>query len=247
MNKSIEVDKIKETDSNWFSQDIPSFIGFKELCPSVKQISVRDANCLRNLPRLLGYFRKCLQMYWLSPPAGKHSYWGHQPVTNRKEQEEGWKKCRLVITASGQRLLRVRNSYVKKPVTEHHPSFDFAVSISNIRVSWVTLFVVTSKLTVLLYLAQQVKHFFFYLLPTTNVKCPSFWFLKSGIPTLGAVLIITIRPNLIPQLSQCDLQVESKFSRIRWMTPVQCPVSQLSQLTLTNSLSSCWRKSWNVK
>jgi hypothetical protein len=44
-------------------------------------------------------------------------------------------RSRLVITASGQRLLRVRNSYVRKPVTEHHPSFDFAVSICNIHVS----------------------------------------------------------------------------------------------------------------
>jgi hypothetical protein len=118
INKSTEVDKIKETDSNWFSQDIPSFIGFKELCPSVKQISVRDANRPRNLPRLLGYFRKCLQMYWLPPPAEKHSYWGHQPATNKKEQEEGWKKCRLVITASGQRLLRARNSYTEEEEEE---------------------------------------------------------------------------------------------------------------------------------
>jgi len=52
---------------------------------------------------------------------GKHSYWGHQPATNRKEQEEGWKKCRLVIAESGQRLIKVRNSYVKKPVTELYP------------------------------------------------------------------------------------------------------------------------------
>jgi len=80
------------------------------------------------------------------------------------------------------------------------------------------LFVVISKLTVLLSLAQLVKQFFFYLLSTTNViKCPSFWFLKSGIPTLGAVLNVTVRPDLLPQLSQCDLQAESKFSRIHWM------------------------------
>jgi len=133
-------------------------------------------------------------------PVGKHSYWGHQPATNRKEQEEGWKKCRLVIAASGQRLLKARNSYVKK--TSNWTvfstttilllllllSFDFVVSICNIHVSWVTLFAVTSKLTALFTFAQQVTHFFFYFLPTTNInKCPSFWFLKSGIPTLGAV------------------------------------------------------------
>jgi len=122
-------------------------------------------------------------------------------------------------------------------------SFDFVVSICNIRVSWVTLFVVISKLTVLLSLAQLVKQFFFYLLSTTNViKCPSFWFLKSGIPTLGAVLNVTVRPDLLPQLSQCDLQAESKFSRIHWMTPGQCPVTQLYQLTLTKSLPNCWKK-----
>jgi hypothetical protein len=132
-------------------------------------------------------------------PVRKHSYWGHQPATNRKEQEEGWKKCRLVIAASGQRLLKARNSYVKKTSNWTVSStttillllllsFDFVVSICNIHVSWVTLFAVTSKLTALFTFAQQVTHFFFYFLPTTNInKCPSFWFLKSGIPTLGAV------------------------------------------------------------
>jgi hypothetical protein len=88
------------------------------------------------------------------------------------------------------------------------------------------LFVVTLKLTVL-FLPCTTGQIFLYLLLTTNViKFPKFWFLKSAIPTFGVVLIATVRPDLISQLLQCDLQVESKFSRIRWLTPVQCPVTQ---------------------
>jgi hypothetical protein len=53
------------------------------------------------------------------------------------------------------------------------------------------------------------------------IKCPDVWFLKSRIALLGAVLFVTVRSDLTPQLSQCNLQVEGKI--LHCLRPPKCP------------------------
>ena len=69
-----------------------------------------------------------------------------------------------------------------------------------------------------------------------GVKMNDKWLFS--VKKVGSLLLVelkpllTIRSGLIPQMSQCDLQDEDKFSRIHWLTPVNVPVwPNLNKLT----------------